>query len=140
MMITDSIDVEEKILASGGFSDVRCGTYLGRHRVAVKTLKVTELDDVVKIRKVSIGVVFSAAGRTELFFQQFCKEVILWSTLNHPNVLKLFGVEGIEEGKFVAVSEWMEHGNIVEYIKKYPVNRLDLVSKRHLSSAFPTKM
>ena len=51
-------------------------------------------------------------------------------------MVKLYGVEGIETGKFVAVSEWMEHGNIVEYIKKYPVNRLDLVSKRHRSSLF----
>ena len=58
-MITDPIDVEEKVLASGGFADVRCGTYLGRH-VAVKTLRVTEYDDVAKIRKVSIGAVVSA--------------------------------------------------------------------------------
>ena len=77
--------------------------------------------------------------RTDLF-QQFCKEVVLWSTLNHPNVLKLLGVqEGMEAETFASVSEWMEHGNIIMYIKKHPVNRLDLVSKRHLSSAFPTK-
>ena len=78
--------------------------------------------------------------RTDLF-QRFCKEVILWSTLNYPNVLKLVGVqEGMETGKFVAVSEWMGHGNIIEYIKKYPVNRLDLVSNRRLLPTFPTNM
>ena len=75
-----------------------------------------------------------------VLFQQFCKEVILWSTLSHPNVLKLLGTqEGMEAGKFVTVSEWMKHGNIVQYIENYPVNRLDLVSRCHLPAAFPTK-
>ena len=59
MTITDNVDVERKILASGGFADMRRGTYLG-HSVAVKTLRVTEKDDVARIRKVSIGAVFSA--------------------------------------------------------------------------------
>ena len=135
MVITDRIDLDGKILASGGFADVRRGTLLG-HRVAVKTLRGTEEDN-AKFKKVSIGAVTSAGSRTEPFFQRFCKEVILWSTLNHPNVLKLVGVKGIEVGRFATVSEWMEHGNIVEYIKKYSVNRLDLVSTRRLSSAFP---
>ena len=135
MVITDRIDVDGIILASGGFADVRCGRYLG-HRVAVKTLRVTEMDNVVKFRKVSIGAIASVDSRAEPFFQKFCKEFILWGTLNHPNVLKPFGVEGIEVGRFATVSEWMEHGNIVEYIKKYSVNRLDLVSTHRLSSAF----
>ena len=53
MTITDNIDVEEGILALGGFADVRCGTYQGC-RVAVKTLRVSEYDNVEKIRKVGI--------------------------------------------------------------------------------------
>ena len=60
--------------------------------------------------------------------QQFCKEVVLWSALSHPNILKLAGVQGdMERGQFVTVSEWMAHGNIMEYIKKNHVNRLELV-------------
>ena len=31
------------------------------------------------------------------------------------------------KGQFVTVSEWMAHGNIVEFIKKNYVNRLELV-------------
>ncbi|KAF9645811.1 kinase-like protein [Thelephora ganbajun] len=109
VIITDKIEVEDKILASGGFADVRSGSYKG-HRVAVKTLKVAMNDDVPKIRK------------------QFCKEVVLWSTLSHPNVLKFAGVQGdMEEGQFITVSEWMTHGNIMEYIRKNPVNRLELL-------------
>ena len=33
----------------------------------------------------------------------------------------------MEKGQFVTVSEWMVHGNIVEYIKKNHTNRLELV-------------
>ena len=31
------------------------------------------------------------------------------------------------KGKFVTVSEWMKHGNIMEYVKNNHVNKLDLV-------------
>ena len=51
--ITENIDAGEDILASGGFADVTCGTYQGC-RVAVKTLRVSEYDNVEKIRKVGI--------------------------------------------------------------------------------------
>ena len=60
--------------------------------------------------------------------QQFCKEVVLWNTLSHPNVLKLVGVQGnMDKGQFTTVSEWMAHGNIMEYIGRNWVNRLELV-------------
>ena len=60
--------------------------------------------------------------------QRFCKEVILWSTLSHPNVLKLIGVkEDVEKKEFISVSEWMEHGTIMDYIKNKHANRLQLV-------------
>jgi len=60
--------------------------------------------------------------------QQFCKEVVLWSTLSHPNVMKLAGVYGdMREGQFITVAEWMSHGNIIEFIKNNHTNRLELV-------------
>ena len=60
--------------------------------------------------------------------QQFSKEVILWNSLSHPNVLKLLGVlGGIEQYQFATVSEWMVHGNIMQYIKDTATNRLALV-------------
>ena len=60
--------------------------------------------------------------------QQFCKEAILWNSLSHPNVLKLVGVLGdMEQYQFATVSEWMVHGNIMEYIRKNDTNRLELV-------------
>jgi hypothetical protein len=60
--------------------------------------------------------------------QQFCKKVVLWSTLSHPNILKLAGVQGdMEKGQFITVSEWMTHGNIMKYLRNNHANRLGLV-------------
>ena len=56
VIIQEKIEVSAKILASGGFSDVRRGECLGR-LVAVKTLRVLEQDNMLEIRKVSIIIV-----------------------------------------------------------------------------------
>ena len=50
-----------------------------------------------------------------------------WNTLRHPNVLPLLGVT-MTENRFVMVSEWMEKGNISEFLKAdTKVDRLELV-------------
>ena len=61
--------------------------------------------------------------------QWFCKEVVTWKTLRHPNVLPLLGVTMSEDPlRFVMVSEWMENGNIIQYLKKrVDADRLELV-------------
>lgn len=57
-----------------------------------------------------------------------------WRSLDHPNVLPLLGVT-MDETRFVMVSEWMENGNINQFLKKNPgVDRLDLVS--HFSDRY----
>jgi len=59
--------------------------------------------------------------------QNFCKEVVGWKTLRHPNVLPLLGVTTTND-RLVMVSEWMTNGNITEFLKKNPdVDRLELV-------------
>ena len=59
MMIREEIKVSEKILASGGFADVRTGMYKG-HPVAVKTTRVMKQDNFLKIRKVRIHRILPA--------------------------------------------------------------------------------
>ena len=50
-----------------------------------------------------------------------------WKTLSHPNVLPLLGVK-MEYQQFVMVSEWMENGNINEFVETHKdVNRFELV-------------
>lgn len=73
---------------------------------------------------------FVVRDTIECSVQQFCKEVILWKSLSHPNILKLVGVlKGVDQCDFSTISEWMEHGDIMEYIKdcRHSVNRLGLV-------------
>ena len=52
MILTDKVETEEKIRASGGFAVVRLGKYMG-HSVAVRSLKVAEQDNLSKLKKVS---------------------------------------------------------------------------------------
>jgi hypothetical protein len=52
---------------------------------------------------------------------------MIWKTLCHPNVLPLLGVT-VMESRFVMVSEWMENGNIKEFVKaNINADRLGLV-------------
>ena len=51
----------------------------------------------------------------------------MWRTLRHPNVLPLLGVE-MTGTRFAIISEWMDNGNINDFVKANPgVNRLELV-------------
>lgn len=60
-------------------------------------------------------------------FQRFCREAVAWKHLQHPNVLPLLGVT-LAGLRFAMVSEWMEDGNINDFIQKNPnVNRTELV-------------
>ena len=62
--------------------------------------------------------------------QRFCREIIGWKRLSHPNVLPLLGVSvSTDPPSFRIVSEWMRNGNVMEYTRSNPeVNRLQLVS------------
>jgi serine/threonine protein kinase len=69
--------------------------------------------------------------------QGFCREAVAWKHLRHPNVLPLLGVT-ISERRFAMVSEWMEHGNINEFIEKNPrVNRTKLVRRSSIPPQNP---
>jgi len=52
---------------------------------------------------------------------------VTWYGLRHQNVLPLLGVT-MEEKLFVMVSDWMENGNINEFVKRrVDADRLGLV-------------
>ncbi|KAF9641991.1 kinase-like protein, partial [Thelephora ganbajun] len=44
-----------------------------------------------------------------------CREVVTWKHLRHPNILPLLGVT-VREYQLMMVSEWMENGNINEFV------------------------
>ena len=59
--------------------------------------------------------------------QRFCKQVVAWKALRHPNVLSLTGVT-MADNRFVMASEWMKNGNIIDFLKdKLDADRLELV-------------
>ena len=110
----------------GGFSEVWKGRHEGRE-VAVKVLRVRPTSGSDKVMRVSYQChCQSFTGKLIARTQRFCKEVLTWRALCHPNVLPLLGVTLGE--RFEMVSEWMENGNITEFIKtNRDVNRLRLV-------------
>ena len=58
---------------------------------------------------------------------KFCKEVVTWKILQHPNVLPLVGVM-MSEVQFAMISDWMTNGNINDFVKTHPdAIRLELV-------------
>ena len=71
--------------------------------------------------------------------QRFCKEVMTWKTLRHPNVLPLLGVT-MGNHRFAMVSEWMANGNINEFIEAHSdVNRFELVGFPYPASLLVTE-
>ena len=60
-------------------------------------------------------------------FQRFCREAVAWKHLQHPNILPLLGVTQAER-QFAMVSEWMENGQISDFIQENSdANRTELV-------------
>ena len=52
-MMTEDVEVSNKILASGGFADVTSGRCMGRgNLIAVRTMKATGQNNTSKTRKV----------------------------------------------------------------------------------------
>jgi hypothetical protein len=60
-LLSAKFDLSGAPQASGGFSDVRMGVFKGKD-VAVKTLRVSKMDDKAKIRKVGKHVTLSHPG------------------------------------------------------------------------------
>ena len=59
--------------------------------------------------------------------QRFCHEVVLWKQFRHSNLLPLLGATKSLH-TLMMVSEWMEHGTIMDFVTAFPgTNRLKLV-------------
>ncbi|KAF9781244.1 hypothetical protein BJ322DRAFT_1111962 [Thelephora terrestris] len=109
-LVSDKFDLSGIPYASGGFSDVWKGSFRGKS-VAVKSLKISDFGDIIRIR------------------QRFCKEVVTWKNLSHPNVLNLIGVlDTLEEGRFSVISEWMANGDLTQYVRTNAGNHLKLLA------------
>ena len=130
MLITNFDAEESRPTHGGGSADVYRGICHGRN-VAIKVVRLS-LGNLDEHTKVGPAVV-KAAGIVPdpIAFQRFYREAVAWKHLQHPNVLPLLGAN-VKNQRFAMASEWMDHGNINEFILKHEVNRAQLVNHRTL--------
>jgi len=102
-------------LSGSAHSSVWLGGYNGR-KVVIKAINFYTSDDEEKKRELTMA---------------FCKEVVIWKYLDHPNVLPFIGaVMAVEPGdeKYEIVSKLMENGDIGTFTRlNKDVNRLKLL-------------
>ena len=117
----------------GGFADVYRCEYGGRP-VAAKVIRVYLDRDPDRVQ--SVGISFRALHKpttttgADRRSQEFCREAVTWRHLRHPNVIPLLGAAlDTQMPRFALVSEWMDNGNINNFLKNHgDVNRVQLVS------------
>lgn len=129
-LIRDGLRISDEIpFATCASSDLWKGDWRGKG-VAVKLLRFAASDNRAKITKVSSAFGLPVFIQSQLtrcgLGKRFCKEMVLWKQLRHPNLLPFHGA--YMASQFGMVSPWMENGNIVRFTRKNPdFNRLRLV-------------
>ncbi|CUA67419.1 Tyrosine-protein kinase JAK2 [Rhizoctonia solani] len=89
-------------VAEGGFGDIWTGrSQTDGTKLAIKVLRFASLT--------------GDTARKEL--KRITREIYNWSKLDHENVNKLIGVIMFRE-RLGMVSEWMEHGNLRQYLNR----------------------
>ncbi|CUA70735.1 hypothetical protein RSOLAG22IIIB_09063 [Rhizoctonia solani] len=91
------------IVSGGGFGDIWKGKLHSGGKVAIKTWRTNTLE------QCDYKTVKRAA-----------RELFLWSQMKHLNVHQLQGVIMFRDHCLGMVSEWMENGNLHEYLRKQP--------------------
>ncbi|KAF9259169.1 kinase-like protein, partial [Marasmius fiardii PR-910] len=100
-------------LKRGGFADIYKGTFETR-TVCLKLLRTYQDYDEHKRQELKTD---------------FCKEVLIWTRLSHPNVVPLIGVcAELFEDDCCIVSAWMSNDDIISFLKRNPDhNRLQSI-------------
>ncbi|KAK0188288.1 kinase-like domain-containing protein [Armillaria mellea] len=53
--------------------------------------------------------------------KEFCREVLVWRNLNHPNVVPFIGInDDLFYPSFCLISPWMNDGNLISFLAKNP--------------------
>ncbi|KAG8946870.1 hypothetical protein FRC03_001244 [Tulasnella sp. 419] len=101
----------------GGYSDIYQGTLRTNDReveVAIKVLRVRGAND--------------ASDVAERLYKRFHREVLLWRTLQHPNIVPLLGYIVLSDESPALVSPWYTNGNVNDYLKLHKdANRCNMV-------------
>ena len=101
-------------VAKGNDNDVYMGEWLGQEKVALKFTKGCNFSETTK--------------------KKFYKEVAIWRTLQHPNIVRLYGTATF--GQYIyTVSPWMDNGNAVAFLEQNPEH-----DRRQFVSEFATSV
>lgn len=121
--VTGITGCSKEPLAGGGFADIFRASYQAK-AVALKRLREFQVGpEREKIRKVSLlrrlaCTVCLLDVLNIPFWQRFCREALIWQSLNHPHVLPFIGID-LQSflPKMCMVSPWMQQGTILSHIK-----------------------
>ena len=127
------IERDSAPFALGGYSEVYRATFHDRP-VVIKTLKVNPQLEREHLHRVSSFNPKTSTRSLTLHPQLLVPEVIVWKWLRHENILPFIGVTPVPPSISI-VSERMENGNIMEFIRaNQDYNRLRLVSEGRIIS------
>ncbi|KAI5116312.1 hypothetical protein M0805_009156 [Coniferiporia weirii] len=98
------VDFSRPSIGGGVFSDLHIGSYTISGRDETKT---------VAIRRMRSDLNGHSTKDTD-------KDIYAWSRLVHPNIIQLLGFIRDERSLPSTVSEWMENGTVLQYIKSHP--------------------
>ncbi|CUA73249.1 putative WD repeat-containing protein alr3466 [Nostoc sp, PCC 7120] [Rhizoctonia solani] len=91
------------IVSGGGFGDIWKGQLHNGAKVAIKAWRT------------------NAMGKCDYkTLKRAARELFLWSGMDHPNIHRLQGVIMLRDFYLGMVSEWMDNGNLHEYLLKSP--------------------
>ncbi|CAE6485492.1 unnamed protein product [Rhizoctonia solani] len=92
------------IVSGGGFGDIWKGQLHSGAKVAIKAWRTT-----------------ATLGRCEYkTLKRAARELYTWSKMNHPHIHRLQGVILFRDQYLGMVSQWMDNGNLHEYLRKHP--------------------
>ncbi|KDQ09301.1 hypothetical protein BOTBODRAFT_37212 [Botryobasidium botryosum FD-172 SS1] len=121
--------VQEAPVAQGGYSDI----YLGLWTKSPRATKVLQLSLWTKSEKVQVAIKVVISRRSDQVTdrrveRRLNREISTWRRLDHPGIIKLYGIS-YDFGKFPAlISPWYSNGDASAYLKAHPsANRHNLL-------------
>ncbi|KDQ59255.1 hypothetical protein JAAARDRAFT_33978 [Jaapia argillacea MUCL 33604] len=96
--------INEYAYSSGGYSDIFEAEWVDKHGLKTKRLRVfADMEyDFERARK------------------RLNREVFVWGRLDHPNIVKLFGITYHMNERPAMVMQWYSNGSAVEYLQSHP--------------------
>ncbi|CUA76629.1 putative WD repeat-containing protein alr2800 [Nostoc sp, PCC 7120] [Rhizoctonia solani] len=98
----DSRQNTAMIVSGGGFGDIWMGKLYNGAKVAIKAWRTNSFEQC-----------------TYKTLKRAARELFYWSRMEHQNIHQLMGVIMFKNEYLGMVSEWMENGNLHEYLRKH---------------------